>query len=205
MKIALDADGVLFDFDKSWRLCAERVLSKLLFVANPCYDLGQRYGLRKADVHKVWARTRANMGDPLPDSRKGRYYTFNPSVVASRTITLPSGKVLVHKGQVIDPLTAYPFPWTQSYIVFNPAQPWQVNQVKAWVGMYPNVVLMASELPPSWAAENALVKKLQHPVYGIYPSLAARLGVNRVPALIRPNGHVLSITVPKEPLPGERR
>ena len=165
------------------------------------------YDWKKAQQNaydNAWARTRANMGDPLTDSRKGRYYTFNPSVVASRTITLPSGKVLVHKGQVIDPLTAFPFPWTQSYIVFNPAQPWQVNQVKAWVGMYPNVVLMASELPPSWAGENALVKELQHPVYGLYPSLAARLGVNRVPALIQPDHDVLSITVPKEPRPGER-
>lgn len=54
MKIALDADGVLFDFDKSWRLCAERVLGRTLPLCGQHYDLGQRYGLKKTEVHKVW-------------------------------------------------------------------------------------------------------------------------------------------------------
>jgi conjugal transfer pilus assembly protein TraW len=99
----------------------------------------------------------------------------------------------------------FPFPWSQSYIVLNPSQPWQVRQVQAWESMYPNVVIMASELPATWQGENAVVNALNHPVYGIYPGLAQRLGINRVPALIRPDGKVLSITVPKEPLPGERK
>jgi len=56
MKIALDADGVLFDFQTSWRLCgAERVLDRALPLCGQHYDLGQRYGLTKAEVHKVWA------------------------------------------------------------------------------------------------------------------------------------------------------
>ena len=54
MKIALDADGVLFDFQKSWRLCAERVLKKSLSEMGDAYDLGIRYGLSKTEVHKVW-------------------------------------------------------------------------------------------------------------------------------------------------------
>jgi hypothetical protein len=54
MKIALDADGVLFDFQKSWRICAERVLRKKISEVYDAYDLGIRYGLSKADVHKVW-------------------------------------------------------------------------------------------------------------------------------------------------------
>jgi hypothetical protein len=55
MKIAFDADGVLFDFQTSWRLCAERVLGRALPLCGQHYDLGQRYGLQKAEVHKVWA------------------------------------------------------------------------------------------------------------------------------------------------------
>lgn len=54
MKIALDADGVLFDFDRSWRGCAERVLGRTLPLCGQHYDLGQRYGLTKAQVHKIW-------------------------------------------------------------------------------------------------------------------------------------------------------
>ncbi|MEY2335175.1 TrbC family F-type conjugative pilus assembly protein [Acidithiobacillus ferrianus] len=158
----------------------------------------------KAKAHD-WQNVRARLGDPLPDSLHGRNYTFNPSVIATRTIRLPNGKLLVRKGQEIDPLTMFPFPWSQSYIVLNPSQPWQVRQVQAWESMYPNVVIMASELPATWQGENAVANALNHPVYGIYPGLAQRLGINRVPALIRPDGDVLSITVPKEPLPGERR
>ena len=157
----------------------------------------------KAKAHD-WQSVRARLGDPLPDSLRGRNYTFNPSVIATRTIRLPSGKLLVRKGQEIDPLTMFPFPWSQSYIVLNPSQPWQVRQVQAWESMYPNVVIMASELPATWQGENAVVNALHHPVYGIYPGLAQRLGINRVPALIQPDHDVLSITVPKEPLPGER-
>jgi hypothetical protein len=54
MKIALDADGVLFDFSHSWRLCAERVLGRKVPAISECYDLQVRYGLSKREVHKVW-------------------------------------------------------------------------------------------------------------------------------------------------------
>ncbi|PKY11843.1 conjugal transfer protein TraW [Acidithiobacillus marinus] len=161
------------------------------------------FNWKKAEAeakNRDWQEVRMRIGDKLPDSRRGRFYTYNPSIIATATIRLPSGKILVHKGQMLDPLTAMPFGWTQSYIVFNPAQAWQVAQVEAWESTYPNVVMMASELPATWGAENTLVDRLQHPVYGITPHLAQRLGINRVPALIRPDGKVLSITVPKEPL-----
>jgi conjugal transfer pilus assembly protein TraW len=148
----------------------------------------------------AWSRIRGRLQDPLPDSQRGRQYTFNPSVVANRTIRLPNGRVLVRKGQVVDPLTAFPFPWTQSYIVFNPAEAWQVRQVEAWVSLYPNVVIMATQLPGSWTEENRLVHLFGRPVYGFYPHLAHRLGVVRVPSLVRPDGPVLSIIVPKKPL-----
>ncbi len=154
---------------------------------------------------RSWAEASSRLIDPLPDSIHGKSYTYNPSIIATATIRLPDGKVLVRKGQELNPLTAFPFPWTQSYIVFNPAQSWQVAQVQAWESTYPNVVLMASELPKTWQEENALVNRLQHPVYGFYPALATRLGIDRVPALIRPDHDVLAITVPKEPLPGEKQ
>ena len=149
---------------------------------------------------RSWSQVAGRLGDPLPDSLRGKSYTYNPSVIATATVRLPSGQVLIQKGQKINPLTAFPFPWTQSYVVFNPSQPWQVAQVRAWESLYPNMVIMASELPKTWASENRLVNILQHPVYGFYPALAIRLGIDRVPALIQPDHNVLFITVPREPL-----
>ena len=55
MKIALDADGVLFDFVESWRLCAQLVLGRDLPTLTPSYDLESRFGLQKGEVHKVWS------------------------------------------------------------------------------------------------------------------------------------------------------
>ncbi|MGK9450308.1 hypothetical protein ACSSZE_03445 [Acidithiobacillus caldus] len=55
MKIALDADGVLFDFVESWRLCAQRVLGRDLPTVVSCHDLEKRFGLRKGEAHKVWS------------------------------------------------------------------------------------------------------------------------------------------------------
>lgn len=55
MKIALDADGVLFNFACSWRMCAERVLRRKVAVMPRQYDLCERFGITKAEGHKVWA------------------------------------------------------------------------------------------------------------------------------------------------------
>lgn len=54
-RFVLDADGVLLDFDRAWRGCAERVLDRRLEVVEPVYDLGARYGLPAASVAKAWA------------------------------------------------------------------------------------------------------------------------------------------------------
>ncbi|WP_215844010.1 hypothetical protein HHS34_005725 [Acidithiobacillus montserratensis] len=54
-KFAVDADGVLFDFDQSWQFCAEEVLGRPLAVQKPVYALGERYGVTPATVGKIWA------------------------------------------------------------------------------------------------------------------------------------------------------
>ncbi|MBU2788612.1 hypothetical protein HFQ13_10460 [Acidithiobacillus sp. VAN18-1] len=54
-RFAIDADGVLFNFDASWRICAERMLRRDLPVVQPVYDLSSRYALSRAEMAKVWA------------------------------------------------------------------------------------------------------------------------------------------------------
>lgn len=60
--IALDADGVLFDFDQSWWRCAEKVLKRQISIQESCYHLRKRYGLTKEEEGKVWALWNATAG-----------------------------------------------------------------------------------------------------------------------------------------------
>jgi len=55
MKIALDIDGVLLDFDTHWRTFAIAHLERELPKLNSDYDLGTRYGVTKKESDSVWA------------------------------------------------------------------------------------------------------------------------------------------------------
>ncbi|EGQ61232.1 hypothetical protein GGI1_05311 [Acidithiobacillus sp. GGI-221] len=55
MRIAIDADQVLFDFDGAWRTTAETVLNRELPKRNESYHLMARYSLSMAEYHKCWA------------------------------------------------------------------------------------------------------------------------------------------------------
>lgn len=54
MRIALDVDGVLLDFEGSWRAVAERVLGQPLVQVAPDYQLMPRYGLSRSQCARVW-------------------------------------------------------------------------------------------------------------------------------------------------------
>ncbi|MBU2846699.1 hypothetical protein HF923_12945 [Acidithiobacillus ferriphilus] len=55
MRIAIDADQVLFDFDAAWRMTAGQVLGRPMPKPAPTYHLMVRYGLTTSEYHKVWA------------------------------------------------------------------------------------------------------------------------------------------------------
>lgn len=65
--VALDLDGVLLNFEKSWRQCAEWVLRRTLPDPYEDYDLADRYGLSRREVEKVWgAFHRDNWWERIP-------------------------------------------------------------------------------------------------------------------------------------------
>ena len=59
MRIAIDANQVLFDFDGAWRTTAETVLNRELPRKNGSYHLMSRYGLSVAEYHRCWAKFHA--------------------------------------------------------------------------------------------------------------------------------------------------
>lgn len=56
MQFALDADGVIFDFDGAWHTVAQDVLDRPLpLVRLFDYALSARYALTNKEYNKVWA------------------------------------------------------------------------------------------------------------------------------------------------------
>lgn len=138
----------------------------------------------------------------LPESDKTLNYLWNPSVVATQTLRLPNGEVLVKAGQEVNPLKT-PLPWTQSYILFDPRHQWQVKAAQQWTAIYRNVVLMATAMPSTEAGYASMVKYMGQPVYQANDWVAGRLGVHAVPALVRVSGDRLSVVVPRAPIGGK--
>ncbi len=135
----------------------------------------------------------------LPESRKPLLYLWDPAVRATRNISLPDGQVVAHVGQEVNPLAYYPGSLQQHFIVFNPSEPWQVQDAEGWVSTYAKTTLMATRLPDTNHAYKALVEAFHQRVYALSAQLAARLGLKASPSLISINGHDLEIQVPAIP------
>lgn len=138
----------------------------------------------------------------LPQSRNPLDYLWNPSVIANRTIRLPDGQVVVRKGEKVNPLrymSAFPFGAAQRFVVFNPDEPWQVNQVQSWVSTYSDITLMATRLPTTSAGYRALVERFGKPLYAANALLDSRLGVRAEPSLVEIDHLRLRVVVPAIP------
>ncbi|MBU2765018.1 conjugal transfer protein TraW [Acidithiobacillus ferrivorans] len=138
----------------------------------------------------------------LPESKKPLNYLWNPSVISNRTVSFPGVGTLVKRGAMINPLRYYPTVIYQHFIIFNPAQPWQVKDALAWSSTYSDVVLMVTRLPTTEQSYKSLVTKFNQRILALGPLLAARLGVRAVPDLISVDHYRLRIQVPAIPLLG---
>ena len=63
---ALDVDGVLGDFEKHWRECAEEVLGRPMRKANEQHSMGGRYGLANKELDAVWRAFHATEWGSVP-------------------------------------------------------------------------------------------------------------------------------------------
>jgi hypothetical protein len=54
--VALDADGVLVDFDQHWREAAEFAIKRPLVKLQDVHDFRGRYGLSREEYHAAWDR-----------------------------------------------------------------------------------------------------------------------------------------------------
>ncbi|RMD69022.1 MAG: hypothetical protein D6819_08005 [Gammaproteobacteria bacterium] len=148
------------------------------------------------------AKARASEAPPpldLPMARKRRRYAVDPSIVVTRDIAAPDGRLVAAKGTRVNPLDALDLDYR--YVIFNPEHPEEIEQVKTWQAKYGNLFLMATRF--SDAVDMA--RTFGQPVYPANRLIADRLGVSETPALVEQEGSVLMVTVGVESPPSRPR
>lgn len=127
----------------------------------------------------------------MPELRQSSTQYFNPSIVATHTIRLPDGRIVVHKGDLINPL-AQPLPWQSlRYISFNADKPWEVRQALVWSRQYPTAKVLMAAPPATTQGWAQLEQAFGKPLFVLEPAVAARLGIQALPSMTWPHGLVL--------------
>jgi conjugal transfer pilus assembly protein TraW len=183
-------------FGQTWRITEPDAL-KMIQDAAKKVDLSKWQDKAR---QSIWPDL-AKKAPALPEVAQTVSTTFDPSVIATRDLTLPDGRIVVHAGQRINPLDQS-MPWdTLRFIVFDANKPWQIRQAQAWAKTYPNArILMAA--PPD--TEQGWIT-IEHafggtPVKLIEPFVAQRLGVRAAPSMVWPDGQVLRVFVQAHPV-----
>lgn len=183
-------------FGQTWQITEPDAL-KMIQDAAKKVDLAKWQNQAR---QSMWADL-AKKAPALPEVAQTVSTTFDPSVIATRNLTLPDGRVVVRAGQRINPLDQA-MPWnTLRFIVFDANKPWQVRQAQTWAKAYPNARILMAGAPDTeqgWIAiEHAFGGT---PVKLIEPFVAQRLGVRAAPAMVWPDGHVLRVLVQAHPV-----
>lgn len=138
----------------------------------------------------------------LPQSERGIDMLVDPAVIATEDVKLPDGRVVVSRGQRINPL-ASPMPWqTLRYIAINASSNWEIEQARKWLASYPSAKVLVTSPPDSADGFAALQDRLGARAFILQSQVAERLGIPATPALVWPHGLMLAVHV--EPKPSAR-
>ncbi len=185
-------------FGRTWKIIEPNLISTIERRA-------KSYPWKKAERHAFQTRFQILSREfwvDLPSSRHPQDYLWNPSVIASRSIVLPDGQVVVRKGQEINPLRYAPPFLQQHFVIFNPDKKWQVDIVRSWLSTYRDVKLMVTHFPSTNRAFLQLKNTLHHGFFVDSPLLNSRLGVRYTPSLVQIKGYRLQVQVPAAPAYG---
>ncbi|MEA3241218.1 MAG: TrbC family F-type conjugative pilus assembly protein, partial [Pseudomonadota bacterium] len=109
----------------------------------------------------------------IPAARHSHEYSIDPSVVVSRDITLPDGRIVAKKGTVANPLDYVPFP--KFYAIYNPSDKRQHKIMRRWLSLHPNMTVMATN------NNREATEKLDRPVFPLSEMVRKRFQINEVP------------------------
>jgi len=132
----------------------------------------------------------------IPAARHNREYSIDPSVVVSRDITLPDGRIVAKKGTIANPLDYVPFP--NFYAIYDPSDKRQYKIIRRWLSLHPNMTVMATN------NNREATEKLGHPVFPLSEMVKNRFQIDEVPAIISRDGNKIKIQVVSVTEEGEK-
>ena len=130
----------------------------------------------------------------LPEATKQRKRYMDPTVVATKTITTPSGKVVVRKGQRVNPLKVIGF--HQILFIFDATDPKQVTMAKHQKSQNGKPVKFITTRVPratGWQSLAKLEAKLGRQVTLLSEPVRKRFDVRDVPTRVTAEGDHFAI------------
>ncbi len=138
----------------------------------------------RVTVETFWSRV---LFYDLEETVTYRRRVIDPTVVGTRDLATPNGKVFFRAGERVNPLELIPF--THRMLVFDATQADHLRLVNEQLGQLPDfqrVILIATRLPreEGWDELKALERQLGHPVYLLTPDLRERFQLEYAPAVV---------------------
>ncbi|MEA3410364.1 MAG: TrbC family F-type conjugative pilus assembly protein [Pseudomonadota bacterium] len=138
---------------------------------------------RKA-AERYWDHARFEL---LPAARQTRTRRVDPTLVVTRDIATPDGKVIARAGERIDPLGMKRF--SLRLVIFdatNPAQVERVARLARQEGAWTRTVYMTTRLDrdDAWKRLGEIEDTLDAPLYLLTPDVRTRFELERVPSVV---------------------
>ncbi|MGH8159232.1 MAG: hypothetical protein ACREPQ_14020 [Rhodanobacter sp.] len=147
-------------------------------------------GYKKKMVDGYWT---SHQLAALPRARLDSTTFIDPTMVVTRDIVLPNGRVVLRAGQHVNPLQVSPMKTTLLLLDAGDAlqRAWVKDQIRA-LGDAPYTVISVSA-PGDWAEWNEWSAAVGVRLYSFVPALAARIPITAVPARVTQFGDRLKV------------
>lgn len=133
----------------------------------------------------------------LPPATQNRVYRIDPTVTAKEDIRGADGRLLVHKGQKVNPLDIRPF--DEILVVFNPLRRNEVLFTKRMVKQAQNEdikiipVLSQIDKAEGWNMYNRVQHEIHHRVFMLMPDLKQEFHITHTLSVVRASGRYFQL------------
>lgn len=151
---------------------------------------------RQAAIDQFW-RKKAGFVH-LPDADEDREFSVDPSVRITEDIRDADGKVLLHAGDILNPLDLLPL--SKTVVVFNGTDRHQLEIAAGIADRVRDggrgVILLTTtvDVERGWDSVHGMEQDLSGPVYLLQANLAERFQLRRVPSTVTSRGNRLVVT-----------
>lgn len=150
---------------------------------------------KEAAINRFW--TNQHYQD-LPEAKQTVSWTFDPTLVLNKDVTLPDGRVLIKAGTAINPLARIPL--TKRYIIFDARKKWQVELAKRLYdkslseGRGAMLIMTDFDTAKGWDGFESLSKHLGARIMLLDEVVKSRFHLRAVPSVAESEGTRMKIS-----------